>query len=60
MLTRTQILEHVWGYNFNPSTNVVDVAIQRLRKKLDPLGAAQWIESIRGVGYRFRQPEALQ
>jgi len=60
VLTRTQILEHVWGYNFNPSTNVVDVAIQRLRKKLDPLGAAQWIESIRGVGYRFRQPEALQ
>jgi DNA-binding response OmpR family regulator len=60
VLTRTQILEHVWGYDFNPSTNVVDVAIQRLRKKLDPLGAAQWIESVRGVGYRFRQPEAMQ
>jgi DNA-binding response OmpR family regulator len=58
VLTRTQILEHVWGYDFNPSTNVVDVAIQRLRKKLDPLNAAQWIESVRGVGYRFRQPEA--
>ena len=60
VLTRTQILEHVWGYDFNPSTNVVDVAIQRLRKKLDPLGAAQWIESVRGVGYRFRQPEAIR
>jgi DNA-binding response OmpR family regulator len=56
VLTRTQILEHVWGYDFNPSTNVVDVAIQRLRKKLDPLDA-QWIESVRGVGYRFRTPE---
>lgn len=57
VLTRTQILEHVWGYDFNPSTNVVDVAIQRLRKKLEPLEAAHWIESVRGVGYRFRQPE---
>jgi DNA-binding response OmpR family regulator len=60
VLTRTQILEHVWGYDFNPSTNVVDVAIQRLRKKLEPVAAAQWIESVRGVGYRFRSPEALQ
>ncbi len=57
VLTRTQILEQVWGYDFSPTTNVVDVAIQRLRKKLDPLAAAQWIESVRGVGYRFRQPE---
>jgi two-component system, OmpR family, response regulator len=58
VLTRTQILEHVWGYDFNPSTNVVDVAIQRLRKKLDPMAAAQWVESVLGVGYRFRPPEA--
>lgn len=57
VFTRTQILEHVWGYDFNPSTNVVDVAIQRLRKKLDPVQAAHWIESVRGVGYRFRLPE---
>jgi two-component system, OmpR family, response regulator len=57
VLTRTQILEHVWGYDFNPSTNVVDVAIQRLRKKLEPVAAAQWIESVRGVGYRFRPLE---
>jgi len=33
VFTRTQMLEHVWGYDFNPSTNVVDVCIQRLRKK---------------------------
>lgn len=58
VFTRTQILEHVWGYDFNPSTNVVDVAIQRLRKKLDPVTAAHWIESVRGVGYRFRPPGA--
>jgi two-component system OmpR family response regulator len=33
VVTRTQILKHVWGYNFNPSTNVVDVHICRLREK---------------------------
>lgn len=58
VFTRTQILEHVWGYDFNPNTNVVDVCIQRIRKKIDPIDETGWIESIRGVGYRFRQPEA--
>ena len=57
VFTRTQILEHVWGYDFNPNTNVVDVCIQRLRKKIDPIDETGWIESIRGVGYRFRKPE---
>lgn len=58
VFTRTQILEHVWGYDFNPNTNVVDVCIQRIRKKIDPINKEEWIESIRGVGYRFRQPDA--
>ena len=57
VFTRTQILEHVWGYDFNPNTNVVDVCIQRIRKKIDPVDEAGWIESIRGVGYRFRKLE---
>jgi two-component system OmpR family response regulator len=56
--TRAQILEHVWGYDFDPSTNVVDVCIKRLRAKLqdmDPsLSLQTWIESVRGAGYRFR------
>jgi two-component system OmpR family response regulator len=60
--TRTQILEHVWGYDFDPSTNVVDVCIQRIRKKIAGLGANTGgespIESVRGVGYRFRKPAA--
>lgn len=59
VFTRTQILEHIWGYDFNPNTNVVDVCIQRIRKKIDPIGGAGWLESVRGVGYRFRQPESL-
>jgi DNA-binding response OmpR family regulator len=55
VFTRTQILEHVWGYDFDPSTNIVDACIQRIRKKIDRNGAS-WIESVRGVGYRFRKP----
>lgn len=56
VFTRTQILEHVWGYDFNPSTNLVDVCIQRIRKKMDHVGGAGCIESVRGVGYRFHKP----
>jgi two-component system, OmpR family, response regulator len=55
VFTRTQILEHVWGYDFNPSTNLVDVCIQRLRKKIEPLGDTGCIDSIRGVGYCFHK-----
>ena len=57
VFTRTQILEHVWGYDFNPNTNVVDVCIQRIRKKIDPIDETGPIESIRGVGYRFRDTQ---
>lgn len=57
VFTRTQILEHVWGYDFNPNTNVVDVCIQRIRKKVDSGDESSWIESVRGVGYRFRKSE---
>ncbi|CAN1209251.1 response regulator transcription factor [Tumidithrix helvetica PCC 7403] len=57
VFTRTQILEHIWGYDFNPSTNLVDVCIQRIRKKLDRVGGSGCLESMRGVGYRFRKPE---
>ncbi|MGD0059103.1 MAG: response regulator transcription factor [Verrucomicrobiia bacterium] len=57
VFTRTQILEHVWGYDFDPQTNVVDVYIRRLRAKIDASPEPSWIETVRGVGYRFRHPE---
>jgi two-component system, OmpR family, response regulator len=57
VFTRTQILKHIWGYDFSPSTNVVDVCIKRIRKKIDPLAGQCQIENVRGVGYRFRQME---
>lgn len=58
VFTRTQILEHVWGYDFNPNTNIVDVCVQRIRKKLDQVGGEGCLQSVRGVGYRFRKPES--
>ena len=58
VFTRSQILEHVWGYEFDPQTNLVDVCIQRLRSKIDSGRNEPLIETIRGVGYRFRKLEA--
>lgn len=57
VFTRTQILEHVWGYDFDPQTNVVDVYIRRVRKKIDRASSDSMIETVRGVGYRLRRPE---
>lgn len=53
VFTRTQILEHVWGYDFDPQTNVVDVYVRRLRSKVDVKPDAPLIETVRGVGYRM-------
>jgi DNA-binding response OmpR family regulator len=60
VLTRTQIIEHVWGYHFDPNTNLVDVHIQRIRKKLCPQSMNRYIDTVRGVGYRANAepPEA--
>lgn len=57
VFTRSQILEHVWGYAFDPQTNLVDVCIQRLRSRIDPAGGESLIDTVRGVGYRFRRQE---
>lgn len=51
--TRAQICEHVWNYHFDPGTNLVDVYVQRLRKKLGGDPEAPLIETVRGVGYRI-------
>ena len=51
VLTRTTISEQVWGINFDSDTNIVDVAIRRLRKKIDDPFQRKLIHTIRGVGY---------
>jgi len=59
VFTRTQILEHVWGYDFDPATNVVDVCIKRIREKIADLAGgdkrAAPIETVRGSGYRVKE-----
>jgi DNA-binding response OmpR family regulator len=51
VVSRTQILENIWGYDFNPSTNVVDVHIKTLREKIGQFMQIDIIRSVRGVGY---------
>lgn len=50
VLSREQILGHVWGYDFDPASNVVDVYVRALRTKI----GAQRLETVRGMGYRLR------
>src|SRR5690606_22189288 len=52
-LTRDEILEKVWSIEYEPGTNVVDVHIYALRRKLQPYGLDSMIETVRGVGYRY-------
>ncbi|MFH9263876.1 MULTISPECIES: response regulator transcription factor [unclassified Streptomyces] len=49
VLSREQILSHVWGYDFDPGSNIVDVYVRALRRKL----GAERLETIRGMGYRL-------
>jgi two-component system OmpR family response regulator len=51
VLTKTMILSHVWGYNFDPGTNVVDVLVSRLREKIDRGFEPKLLHTVRGVGY---------
>jgi DNA-binding response OmpR family regulator len=55
ILTRTMILEHVWDCRYDPQTNVVDVHINRLRRKIDDGQAYPLIHTARGVGYVLRK-----
>jgi len=57
VLTRTMIFEAVWGYHFDPGTNVIDVHIGRLRKKVDPPSLPSLIRTVRGSGYRLAETE---
>jgi two-component system copper resistance phosphate regulon response regulator CusR len=51
VLNRQLLLELVWGYRFDPGTNIVDVHVNRLRRKLADVGEAERIRTVRGVGY---------
>ena len=51
VLSKTMILSHVWGYSFDPGTNVVDVLVSRLRDKVDEAFDTKLIHTVRGAGY---------
>lgn len=57
VLTRTMISEHVWDYNFDTMTNVIDVHINHLRNKIDRGFRPQLIHTIKGVGYVLREDD---
>ena len=54
VMSRTLITEYAWGYHFDPGTNIVDVVINHLRKKIDARHEKKLITTIRGVGYMIR------
>jgi two-component system OmpR family response regulator len=54
VVTRSMLLEHVWDYNFDPQTNIIDQHVSRLRQKLDRGFDTPLIETVRGTGYVVR------
>ncbi|WP_310632110.1 response regulator transcription factor [Paraburkholderia sp.] len=57
VVSRTMLFEAVWNYRVGERTNVIDVHISRLRRKLDPTGSAPIIHTVRGSGYVLRSPD---
>jgi DNA-binding response OmpR family regulator len=56
VLTREQISEHAWDANYDPFSNVIDVYVARLRRKVDAQGEPALIDTVRGAGYRLAAP----
>jgi two-component system OmpR family response regulator len=54
VVSKTMILSHVWEYNFDPQTNIVDVLVSRLRDKVDRPFETKMLQTVRGVGYVLR------
>ena len=57
VMTRTMLLENVWGYHFDTHSNVIDVHMSTLRKKIDPSGSPSMLLTVRGAGYKVEAPE---
>jgi two-component system OmpR family response regulator len=57
VVTRTMLLEKVWDYHFDPQTNVIDVHVSRLRRKIDRDFPEPLLQTVRGMGYVMRAPE---
>ena len=55
MLSREQLLARVWGYDFDPGSNVVEVYVGYLRRKTEAEGESRLLHTVRGVGYVLRE-----
>ena len=60
ILSRAQILNHVWTYDHDPGSNIVDVYVGYLRRKLNRPGLSPLVESVRGAGYRLVPPDSTR
>ena len=58
LLARQRLEEHVWSYEYEGGSNVVDVYVRRLRRKIDDPETIKLFETVRGAGYRLRRPQA--
>ncbi len=58
IVTRDMIEAHVWNFDFVPGSNVIDVYVRRLRRKIDEPYATRLLETVRGLGYRLVSPDA--
>lgn len=59
LVSRIQVLEHVWGFELEGGDNLVEVMIGRIRRKLDRAGAGKPITTVRGAGYRIENPDEV-
>jgi two-component system OmpR family response regulator len=57
VVSRSMLLQHVWDLHFDPTTNIIDVYVGRLRRKIDGQQAYPLIHTVRGVGYRVSAPD---
>jgi DNA-binding response OmpR family regulator len=57
VISRTELMEHVWDENYEGLSNIVDVYVRRLRGKIDEGREVRLLETVRGAGYRLRSPE---
>ena len=57
IVSRAMLLQHIWDLHFDPSTNIIDVYVGRVRRKVDGQQAYPLIHTVRGIGYRLRAPD---
>jgi DNA-binding response OmpR family regulator len=60
VVTREMIEQHIWNYDFECKSNVIDVYVRRLRRKIDDLFAVKLLTTVRGVGYRLQPPPLIR